>query len=155
MVRSRQNSKCRTIESLVAKESSPLQNLVKKAQRIQQLGQKLETHLDPSLQGNFTLANIHEGVATIMADSSAWATRLRYQIPVILDVLTNQLGQNHVKTVRIKIAHQHQNERTKDKQTISLSSEAASYLTRTADAFGDSPIRDSLLKIASNQKAKD
>ncbi len=155
MVRSRQDSKCRTIESLLAKETSPLQNLVKKAQRIQQLGQKLEARLDPSLQGNFTLANIHEGVATILADSSAWATRLRYQIPVILDVLTNQLGQNRVTTVRIKIAQQQQDARTEEKQKISLSSETASYLTRTADAFGDSPIRDSLLKIASNQKAKD
>lgn len=154
MARSYQDKESRTITSLVSTESSPLQTLVKKAQRIQQLGQKLETRLDPSLQGNFTLANINEGVATILADSSAWATRLRYQIPVILDVLNNQLGQHHVSTVRIKITRQNQETTTVKKKEISISSETANYLTQTADAFGDGPIRDSLLKIARNRKAE-
>ena len=137
-------NKCKSIESLVSAEPSPLQNLVKKAQRIQQLGKMLESRLDPSFQGNFTLANINDGVATILAYSSAWATRLRYHIPDILDELKKQLRQDRVKTVRIKIAPTHQ-----DIPAI------ASYLIRTADDFGDSPIRDALLSIARHHTAED
>lgn len=156
MDKTRRANKCKSIESLVSAEPSPLQNLVKQAQRIQQLGRKLESRLDPSFQGNFTLANINDGVATILANSSAWATRLRYHIPDILDELAKQLGQNRVNTVRIKIAPTTQQEiRTSGKKHNKLSREAASYLIRTADDFGDSPIRDTLLNIARHHTAED
>ncbi|MEQ8288784.1 MAG: DUF721 domain-containing protein [Gammaproteobacteria bacterium] len=155
MDQTRRANKCKSIESLVSAEPSPLQNLVKKAQRIQQLGRKLESRLDPSFQGHFTLANINDGVAIILANSSAWATRLRYHIPDILDELTNQLGQGRVKTVRIKIAPTHQEIIATGKKQNKLSREAASYLIRTADDFGDSPIRDTLLSIARHYTAED
>ena len=148
-------NKCKSIESLVSAEPSPLQNLVKKAQRIQQLGKMLESRLDPSFPGNFTLANINDGVATILANSSAWATRLRYHIPDILDELKKQLRQDRVKTVRIKIAPTHQDIPAIEKKQNKLSREAASYLIRTADDFGDSPIRDTLLSIARHHTAED
>lgn len=156
MDQTRRTNKCKSIESLVSAEPSPLQNLVKKAQRIQQLGKILESHLDPSFQGKITLANINDGVATILVNSSAWATRLRYHIPDILDELTKQLGQGRVKTVRIKIAPTHQEKtRATGKKQNKLSREAASYLIRTADDFGDSPIRDTLLSIARHYSAED
>lgn len=151
---SQTKNKYKSIESLISTEPSSLQSLVKKAHRIQQLGQILEARLDPSLQGNFTLANINDGVATILANSSAWATRLRYYIPVILDELTKQIGQDRVKTVRIKIAPVHQEVRAPEKKQTRLSPEAASYLIRTAEDFGDSPIRDTLLSIARHRTAK-
>ena len=44
-----------------------------------------------------------DDVATIVVDSSSWATRLRYNIPKILKILNTNLNFDKIKTVRIKI----------------------------------------------------
>ena len=141
------------MDKILFDEHGSLQNLVKKAQTIQKLGQQLHALLDPELQEHFVLANINQGVATIHTHSSAWATRLRYQIPAILDILNNQLGLKNIKTIRIRITPV-DTEKISPKRKQTLSSETAHYLQSMAEGFTDSRLRDALLKISRHHKSK-
>lgn len=143
------------VDSLLLDESGSIQNLVKKAQIIQQLGQKLESCLDPDIRSHFVLANITADVVVLQARSSAWATRLRYYIPQILDVLNNRLGLNNIKTVRIKLAPPTVEKPAKPKRKQHISDKTASLLMQTADGISDDELRDALIRIAHNYSEKD
>ena len=96
-------NKSQHISSLLLNEPSTISNLYKKAIFFKKTDLKLKKHLDLEIQNHFQLSNIENGVATIVTDSSSWATRLRYNIPKILEVMNNQLKLVSIKTVRIKV----------------------------------------------------
>jgi hypothetical protein len=137
------------IDSLLNLDNAALKKLIKKAKIIQQSGQQLESILDPSFQGHYQLANINQDVATIIAESSAWATRLRYNIPSILDAFNNQMGLKSVRTVRIKIAPVQSTSMTASKKTKQkISHKTASFLKQTAESFSDKELSEIFSRIA-------
>ena len=79
-----------------------LADLCQRGLNIQRLDKKLKGRIDPGLQDYFELANIRGDVAVLMADSPAWAARLRYQVPLIL-AACQALGLDSVKTIQIKV----------------------------------------------------
>ncbi len=144
-----------TISSLLNSDNSDLKSLVKKAQAIHDLGQKLQSLVEPALKSRFTLANINNGVATLITDSSAWATRLRYNIPAILDILNNELKLKTVKTIRIKVKPSSLEKNAAHNNRFSISGTSADFLKLTAENIGDREIRDCLLKIAGEHSPQD
>jgi|TARA_B100000959_G_scaffold80442_1_gene85730 hypothetical protein len=95
--------KSQHISSILLNEQSTISNLYKKAIFLEKTDLKLKKILNLDIQNHFQLSNIEKDVATIVTDSSSWATRLRYNIPKILDVMNNQLNLTLIKTVRIKV----------------------------------------------------
>ena len=96
-------NKSQHISSLLLNEQLTISNLYKKAIFFKKTDLKLKKFLDLDIQNHFQLSNIEKDVVTIVADSSSYATRLRYNIPIILDVINNQLNLESIKTVRIKV----------------------------------------------------
>ncbi len=96
-------NKTQHISSLLLNEQSSLNNLYKKAIFSKKIDLKLKKFIDFDVKDHFQLSNIEKDVVTIVADSPSWATRLRYNIPKILDIMNNQLNFNTIKTVRIKV----------------------------------------------------
>ena len=78
-----------------------MSELYKKAIFYKKIDTKLKKILNLDIQNHFQLSNIEKNVATIVVDSSSWATRLRYNIPKILKVMNNQLNFTNIKTIRI------------------------------------------------------
>ena len=91
------------ISSLLNGDNCSFAALYKKAHSIQEIDRNLKKLLDPSLKDKFELANINADAAILLVSSSAWATRLRYNIPAILNAFNKQLNFTSIKTVRIKI----------------------------------------------------
>jgi hypothetical protein len=123
--------------------------LLKKAQTNQQIESKLKTKLDPSFSKHFTLANINNDVAVLHAHSSAWATRLRYIIPQLLNIFTNDLGLKTIKTVRIKLASPPPKPASSSMSRPILSKASSETITQTAHNIEDVELRAILLKISS------
>ena len=96
-------NKSRHISSLVFDDTSSISALYKKAIFYKKIDTKLKKFLNLDIQNHFQLSNIEKNVATIVVDSSSWATRLRYNIPKILKVMNNQLNFTNIKTIRIKV----------------------------------------------------
>lgn len=145
-----ENTTARSLKSYLYKKDSPLSDLYKKAQRIQEIDHKLKNHLDPSLRNHFELANIDTDVVVILVNNSAWATRLRYNIPAILDTINNQLNFKTVKTVRIKVKHLVTDNSNSVKHSIHLSKNTALFLEDAAQTISDSELSNCFLKLSKN-----
>jgi hypothetical protein len=96
-------NKSRHISSLIFEDNSSISELYKKAIFYKKTDTKLKKILNLDFQNHFQLSNIEKNVVTIVVDSSAWATRLRYNIPKILKVMNDQLNFTTIKTIRIKV----------------------------------------------------
>ncbi len=138
------------ISSLLNDEHCSFSALYKKANSIQETDRNLKKLLDPSLTDNFELANINADTAILLVSSSAWATRLRYNIPAILDALNNQLNFTTIKTVRIKVKTLIPETSPKAENKISLSESSAQTLLSVADNFNDPELRECFVKLSKN-----
>ena len=79
-----------------------LADLCQRGLDLQRLDKKLKRRLEPGLQDYFELANIRGDIAVLLAESPAWAARLRYQVPLIL-AACQALGLDSIKTIQIKV----------------------------------------------------
>ena len=98
------------------------------------------------------MANIKAEIAVLFVNSSAWATRLRYNIPTILDALNNNLNFKTIKTIRIKVKHPEITKSSKIKKPLSLSKNTAQLLQDTANDINDPELSNCLIKISKNYK---
>lgn len=87
---------------VILRRDANLADLCQRGLDLQSLDKKLKQRLDPGLQDYFELANIRGDVAVLLADSPAWAARLRYQLPVIL-AACRALGMDSLKTIQVKV----------------------------------------------------
>ncbi len=139
------------ISTLLQDKHSPFADLCKKANSIQEIDHKLKKLLDPSLQDKFELANIKADVAILLVSSSAWATRLRYNIPAILNALNNQLNFTSVKTIRIKVKKPILDNPVSSKKPNYLSDNSAQFLNEVANNFNDPQLRACIIKLSKNR----
>jgi hypothetical protein len=138
------------IGKILGDQRYSIAGLCHKANSIQELNQKLKTYLDPSLNDHFELANINTDSVTILVSSSTWATRLRYNIPVILNTLNNNLKLTSVKTVRIKVNNKVSDPTSKaPKKAISMSQNSAQVLIDVANNL-DPKLRECFIKLSKN-----
>jgi hypothetical protein len=150
MKNSDRNNKTLPISKLLQNKHYPIADLCNKATSIQKVNQKLKKCLDPSLHNHFELANIKTDVATLLVSSSSWATRLRYNIPTILDALNNQLNFTSVKTIRIKVKKTVSTNTVLNKKPIPLSKKSAQLLADVANNLNDAELRACILKLSKN-----
>ena len=138
------------INTLLQDKHSPIADLCKKAIFIQEVDHKLKKILDPSIQDHFVLANIKTDIAILLVSSPAWATRLRYNIPAILNALNNHLNFTSIKTIRIKVKNPIPDNPVSKKKLIYLSDNSAQFLNDVANNFNDPQLRACFLKLSKN-----
>ena len=139
------------ISNLINDEHCSFAALYKKANSIQEIDRSLKKLLDPSLNDKFELANINADTAVLLVSSSAWATRLRYNIPAILNIFNQQLNFTSIKTIRIKIKKSISENANLIKKPIYLSNNAAQFLNDVANSFSDPELRNCFLNISKNR----
>jgi len=151
------NLNTRQFNQLIS-SSKQLNNLYTHAKNIYALNEKLHNHLAPSLASHCTVANYSDTTLTVYADTSAWASRLRYCIPDILDYARHQCGLTSLKSVRInvspsqKITNQSGLTTTSLARKASLSKNSAEFMRNVAISITDPALRESILKISKNTK---
>ncbi len=139
------------ISSFLNEDQCSFSALYKKANSFQEIDRNLKKLLDPTLKDKFELANINADTAILLASSSAWATRLRYNIPVILNVFNKQLNFTSITTIRIKIKKSTPENPALIKKPIYLSNNSAQFLNNVANSFSDPELRNCFLKISKNR----
>lgn len=139
-----------SISELLKDKRYTIADLCKKAKAIQDVNLKLKECLDPSLHSHFELANINNDTAILIASSSTWATRLRYNIPAILNALNNQLNFTVVKTIRIKVNKATHHDVASNIKPEPMSENTAQVLIDVANNFKDTELQECLLKLSKN-----
>ncbi len=132
-----------------------LNELYTHAKDIHALNEKLEKYLTPSLGNHCSVASYSEDTLTINAETSAWASKLRYRIPDILSHAKRECRLNKLKSIRIKVYPGH--ESTKSRSSLSttsnvkkpfLSKKSAAFIKNIALSIEDPALRESIIKIS-------
>jgi len=137
-----------TFTSLLNDKNSTLGRLYLHAGYLAHLEKKLCLFLDSPLNTHCSVANFSNDTLVLHSDSAAWAAKLRYNIPAILNYMQNECNLTTLKTIRIKIKlpeHSTQSESVEQKPVMSKAS--ANFLNQAAAAMSDDDLRLSLLKL--------
>jgi len=138
--------------------SEQLNNLCTHAKGIYALNEKLQKYLDPSLRSHCTVANYSDETLTVNAETSAWASKLRYCVPDILNYAKHECGLTRLKSVRIKVSPSHNKSvrsnlsSTRSVKKASLSKKSADFIENVATSIKDPALRKSILKISKHTR---
>jgi len=140
---------------LAASSGNNLSDLIRHARSMEQLSALARRHLGAPLGDHCRAANLREGILLLHADSSAWANRLRYELPALLEFLRQQ-GQPELRSIRVKVPPPDWAPPAPRTQTRPRLSAAASELLRhVASTTQDPDIRGALLRLAKHVSTSD
>ncbi len=91
------------VSNLLTGEGSTLSKLIEQAQAISALNNTLEQVLDSELITHCRVGYYDKGVLTLLTQSAAFATRLRYHTPVLLSKLRTYKDWFGLCSIQIKI----------------------------------------------------
>ena len=80
-----------------------LQRLLARARALQQLDEVVKTWLPEKLAEKVKVAVVRDGVLVLCAESPVWATRLRYEVPTVLEKASQHPELSHLKAVEVRV----------------------------------------------------
>lgn len=141
-----------SITTLLQESSSHNEQLLLRARYLQHADRLLHSLLNAEFKLHCRVANIRDGLLILDVDSVAWATRLRYQLPSLLEKLQQHEDLRVLSSIEIKIRPQQQT-RQKSSQRPQLSPEAAHCIHSCAEGIDDPALGNALRRLASRKKS--
>ena len=140
-----------SVQSLLRTRSS-LQALGKRIKEHGDLLERVRRHL-PAPVAPHCVAVVPAGKRiALYADSPAWASRLRYLIPDLLDALASETP--GIAEIRTRILLEDQRSRSsRSRQIRRLSIENGQLMLQTADSLSDPALSSAFRRLASHRKA--
>ncbi|MDX1497063.1 MAG: DUF721 domain-containing protein [Salinisphaeraceae bacterium] len=135
----------RRLNEVLQKRDALTVRLLDKASQLQRLQSRLQEWLPAPLHEHVQLANIREGRLILTADSNAWASKLRYLSPDLLQRL--QAAGWPCQRIEVKVAPVYAPPRIR-KIKRSIPDSARRLLLQTADHIDDPDIAATLKKLA-------
>jgi hypothetical protein len=129
--------------------SGHLPRLVKRAQALQALDDRLGEYLTPLLKSHCTVAALRDDVLVINAHSPAWATRLRYLAPSILEFLHGRgEGLPSFRAIRIRVSLPEAILTAKPLPRPQLSIQTVMHLKHIAQSIPDPDLQSILVRLS-------
>ena len=108
--------------------------------------------LPVSLASHCLAANIDGDTLVVGCDSSAWAAKLRYHIPQLLDRLKARTDLPALSQIRIRVQPRHEERTRTVYRRFNMSEHSAALITSIADNTADPELKAALLRLS--QRAK-
>lgn len=141
------------VAGLLAGNHDTLQPLLARAKRLEQLDHALRNQLPPPLNQHCQLANIRGDTLVLHADSSAWALKLRYSVPVMLAQLQKQPALQHLRGIDIKVRPASMAATPPEKpRRARMSEDTANLLDSMADGIAHPKLQAALHRLARHGK---
>lgn len=137
----------RKLASLLYKESGSLQRSLEHSRRLKQLDYGIRSLLPADLANHCQTANLRNNSVIMQADSTVWATRLRYQVPELLKQLRCHDALKGLKTIRVTVAPLSGPQPPKRKP-LAISNENGDVLRSAADSLSDPELAAALRRLA-------
>jgi hypothetical protein len=134
------------IRELLTRRTDRLFQIQQRAAELARLRQVLQQNLPAPLRDHFMVAAFDKDTLILFADGTAWAARLRYQIPRLRNIARELCGLPDLRNIRIKVAPPDVRHRPVPRR-LRLSAAAAESLRRSADSTTDDELRTSLLRF--------
>lgn len=154
-ISSKPMSKYRSVSTLISSSGSNLESLLERAQYLQNLTHILRENIDPVLSQHIALANLRVDTAIIVADSPAWLSKIRYLSPLILQILKQQHGLEHLINIEFKVQPPGEPIDVAQKaRQINLSTSSTEALEGAADGISDPELADALRRLSQRGKTQ-
>jgi len=129
-----------------------LERLITHAVEISHLNAKLHSIIDKSLKNHCVTANFSDGILVLLTDSPAWISRLRYQIPSLLNQLQQLPEFTGLIQIKLRIQPKYVERKKRHLHREPISAIAASCLSTLADSVEDNDLETVLRQLASRSK---
>lgn len=147
-------SKPRAISELLANEfTGELDKAVRRGDSLQRLWHRLQPMLDKDLASHCMLLNLRDDMVIMACDSTVWGTRLRYQIPTLLNALRQTPGLANLREIQISIRPNSETP-LPPKVRVAISTHAADCLKQCAESVSDPGLRRALERLAGHARTK-
>lgn len=141
------------ITDLLRNSDFPAEGVLQRGQYLHRLNRLLASLLDDDSKVHCQVGNVRDGILIVYVDSTAWASRLRYQAPALLKQLQQRKGLATLQQIDFKVLPRQEKESRKI--AAKMSSEASSCLSACAEAVSDDKLRSALQQLASRHKRPD
>lgn len=143
----------RSVDKVLQEADSELATLVTRTRKLQALTLTFRQVLDPELASHCYVGNIENDCLTVLVDSAAWASKLRFSSHSILHNL-NQLNHmlSRINKLEVKIVNQRIEQPAPAYQKPQMNQENAKGLITLAESIDDNGLQAALTRLA--QKAK-
>ena len=138
--------------AVLSNKKNEICKLYAHTERILSLELKLHSFLGSPLNKHCILANYSNNIFTLHADSSIWASKLRYYIPDILDFMQHECHLDTLKTIRIKVKPTTVKTVKLPARRLTLSTKSSKFIKDIANSMTDHELRASLLKLTKHSK---
>lgn len=144
------------LAALLTQENRGLPRLLQQAQRLQELTQTLVEALPPSVGEHCRVGNVASDTLTLVTDSPAWSTRLRFYTPAILAHFRQRHGLD-LRSVRVRVRPPETPREASHpvSRRITLSPHSAEIIKQTALGISDPDLKRALLRLAHRSPEKD
>ena len=133
--------------------NSILRQLFRQASAHQGLSSRLRDLLAEPLRSHIELVAIRDGTLILTADSSAWAAKMRYQVPDLHRQMSEISEFSNIQTIRVKVAKSSAARHPLEtRKALPMSAPTAEELQRQAASLDDPALKAVLLRLANRQK---
>lgn len=139
-----------SIKDIISNQSGPLRDLYSRTVDIAILQEKLYSYLPRPLQEHIVAVSYNNFTLHLHTDNAAWATRLRFKIPEILEIARNKCLLTKLQTIRIKVAPS-QDTLTTTRKSCKLSTKTTKLLEHTAQSIADPELRAVFIRLSKNR----
>ncbi len=110
---------------------------------------RVKSLLAEPLRSHIQLAVIRGDTVVLTADSSAWAAKMRYQVPDLHRQMAKISDFSEIRTIRVKVTKSSSaQQQPLPRKALPISAPAASELQRRALSVDDPALKDALLRLA-------
>jgi hypothetical protein len=142
--------KPRPLTELFKRADFPAEGVLQRGQFLHRLNRLVSRLLDDDSKLHCQVGNLRDGILILYADTTAWASRLRYQGPALLKQLQQRKGLESLQQVEIRVMPRE--EKVSKEHKAELSEEASSCLSACADSIEDDALRNALQSLAAHHK---
>lgn len=141
-----------SLTELLQNDDFPAGEILKRGRFLKRLNHLIQNLLDDDLKIHCQVGNIRDGLLILYTDSTAWASRLRYQGPALLKQLQQHKGLASLQQIEIRV--QPREEKESITRKVKLSGEASSCLQSCAEGITDSGLKQALERLAAHHKQR-
>lgn len=142
--------RAKTFKQVMARKPRQFEQILDKVEELRLLNEVLVRYIDSDLAPHCQVANFRAGCLVIMANSAAWATRLRYTFPELLSRLRYEGRLYNLSSLHCIVRKEHFMPSAPKQAPLTISSENAQLFEDIAATETDPELAAVLQKLARN-----
>lgn len=143
------------IHKLLRAQKGDVAELVTQARQLGHLSNIVQAMLEPSLADHCHLAHFDGSRMVLVADSPAWAARLRFSVDTLVSQLKQYSNKFHgLSKIEVAVRPELPDLPQPDVVKRAISVEAAQYIEESAQGIEDTELKQALQRLAQRKNPK-